>query len=119
MKPAQANDGEKTPIDSDTMNNGADSGSSGGSSTTSNKPYQPQLQVRTFKKVTIQGNIPIENWTQLYTSFINTLLKNKLNIEVKFIAENTDINPLTDNSQLIKNLRESASQLGLHINTEE
>lgn len=61
----------------------------------------------------------MENWTYLWPSFINMLKNNRLKIEVKFTAKNTEASPLTENSQTYKSVKESASQLGLDIHTEE
>lgn len=72
-----------------------------------------------YRSVTIEGSVPIENWSQLFTSFIQTLKNNKLSIEVKFTAKSTELSELTSNSQLFKSIKESASQLGLDFRPEE
>ena len=69
--------------------------------------------------LTISGNVPIENYSQLFSSFVNTLKNNHLKIEVKFSANNSIASPLTDNSPLVKSVKESASQLGLEFEVEE
>ena len=79
----------------------------------------PTPSETTFKKVTISGSIPMENWTQLFTSFINPLKQNNLQIEIKFTAKSNDAHPITSASQLYKSIKESASQLGLTLETEE
>jgi hypothetical protein len=56
---------------------------------------------------------------QLFSSFVNKLKNNHLKIEVKFTASNSSANPLTDNSPIIKSVKESASQLGLEFEVEE
>jgi hypothetical protein len=50
---------------------------------------------------------------------VNKLKNNHLKIEVKFTASNSSANPLTDNSPIIKSVKESASQLGLEFEVEE
>ncbi len=60
-----------------------------------------------------------ENYGQLFSSFVNKLKNNHLKIEVKFTASNSSANPLTDNSPIIKSVKESASQLGLEFEVEE
>ena len=75
--------------------------------------------VKTYRKVTISGGVPMENWIQLFPSFINTLRKNNLKIDVKFTAKSTEQNPLTENSSTFKSIKESASQLGLDFEVEE
>ena len=74
--------------------------------------------VKKYKKVTISGYVPLENYSQLFTSFINTLKNNNLKIEIKFTAKSTDTLPLTENSATIKSVKESASQLGLDFEVE-
>ena len=60
-----------------------------------------------------------ENYGQLFSSFVNKLKNNHLKIEVKFTASNNPTNPLTDNSPIVKSVKESASQLGLNFEVEE
>ena len=79
----------------------------------------PTPATKTYKRVTISGSVPIENYSQLFSSFVNTLKNNHLKIEVKFTASNNPTNPLTDNSPIVKSVKESASQLGLIFETEE
>ena len=74
---------------------------------------------RTFQRVTINGSVPIENYNELFSSFIQTLRYNHLKIEMKFSAETTATSPLAENSPIVKSITESASQLGLNINFEE
>ena len=79
----------------------------------------PTPATKTYRKVTISGNVPIENYSQLFSSFVNTLKNNHLKIEVKFTATNNAMNPLTDNSPIVKSVKESALQLGLEFEVEE
>lgn len=76
-------------------------------------------QPKKYKRIVIHGHVPIENWTQLFTSFVNILKGNNLKIEISFTAKSTATNPLTENSPTISSVRESASQLGLDFDTEE
>ena len=80
---------------------------------------EPTPATKTYRKVTISGSVPIENYSQLFSSFVNTLKNNNLKIEVKFTASNHPTSPLTDNSPIVKSVKESASQLGLNFETEE
>ena len=80
---------------------------------------EPTPTTKTYKKVTISGSVPIENYSQLFSSFVNTLKNNHLKIEVKFTATNSSAYPLTDNSPIVKSVKESASQLGLEFEAEE
>ena len=79
----------------------------------------PTPVTKTYKKVSISGSVPMENYSQLFSSFVNTLKNNNLKIEVKFTASNNATSPLTDNSPLVKSVKESASQLGLNFEVEE
>lgn len=79
----------------------------------------PTPETKIYKKVTISGNVPIENYSQLFSSFVNTLKNNHLKIEVKFTASNSPASPLADNSPIFKSVKESASQLGLEFEVEE
>lgn len=79
----------------------------------------PTPATKTYKRVTISGSVPIENYSQLFSSFVNTLKNNHLKIEVKFTASNNSTYPLTDNSPIVKSVKESASQLGLEFEVEE
>lgn len=72
-----------------------------------------------YQKLIVSGKIPMENWTQLFTSFINVLKNNNLCCEVKFTAKSTSISPLTETSTIVKVVKESASQLGLTFEVEE
>ena len=79
----------------------------------------PPPTTKTYKRVTISGSVPIENYSQLFSSFVNTLKNNHLKIEVKFTASNSPASPLADNSPIFKSVKESASQLGLEFEVEE
>ena len=80
---------------------------------------EPTPASKVYKKVTISGSIPIENYSQLFPSFINTLKNNNLKIEVKFTASNNNVSQLANNSPIVKSVKESASQLGLNFEVEE
>lgn len=106
-------------------NNGAGLNSDGnGEKTTTNKGTENDEEKnsstsKTYSKVTISGRIPLENYAQLFTSFVQTLRNNNLSIEVKFTAKSTNANPLAENSATVKSIKESASQLGLDFIVEE
>ena len=80
---------------------------------------EPTPTAKTYKKVIVSGSVPIENYSQLFSSFVNTLKNNHLKIEVKFTASNSSTSPLADNSPIVKSVKESASQLGLEFDVEE
>ena len=94
---------------------GSGSGETGGGEPTGGTPPE----TKTYQKVVISGQVPLENYAQLFTSFVQTLRNNNLKIEVKFTAKTTGANPLTENSATVKSVKESASQLGLEFDVEE
>lgn len=102
---ASGTSGTPSGSDSNDSNGGNDSNGTSGS--------------RIYKKITISGDVPVENYTQLFTSFINTLRNNHLKIEIKLTAKSTSTNPLSESSATVKSVKESASQLGLDFETEE
>lgn len=74
--------------------------------------------IKNFKSVTITGKVPIEQWVNLYPGFIVPLINNGVEIEVKFKAKSTDNNPLNENAQIYKIIKETAQQLGLDLEAE-
>ncbi len=75
--------------------------------------------VKTFRRITISGSVSVDQWNDLYSSFIQTLRDNGLHIEVKFSATSNNAITFTENSQIYKSVKESASQLGLNLIEEE
>jgi hypothetical protein len=78
----------------------------------------PTPAVRKFKSIKVSGKVPVEQWTQLFSSFIVPLNKNNLEIEVSFKAKSTSSNPLDESAQIYKVVKESAQQLGLKLEEE-
>lgn len=72
-----------------------------------------------FKTVTISGKVDVANYSQVFTSFINPLMKNNVEISITIKGKNTNAAPLAENSQHFKIIQESASQLGLDFEAEE
>ena len=90
----------------------ATDGSAGQSSET------PTASVRKFKSIKVSGKVPVEQWTQLFSSFIVPLSQNNLEIEVSFKAKSTSAKPLDESAQIYKVVKESAQQLGLKLEEE-
>lgn len=108
----ETSNGSGTGTGNNTNSNGSTStGSSNGSTSTT--------ESKTYQSVTISGQIPLENYAQLFASFVQTLKNNNLKIEIKFTANTTGANPLSENSATVKSVKESASQLGLTFEAEE
>lgn len=78
----------------------------------------PVASVRKIKSIKISGKIPVEQWTQLFSSFIIPLNQNNLEIEVSFKAKSTSSKPLDESAQIYKVVKESARQLGLKLEEE-
>ena len=76
--------------------------------------------IRKFKKLIISGKVPLENYSDLFTSFINPFAYsgNKPEIEIKFTIKSTDASPLDETKQQYKNAKEAAKQLGLGFEEE-
>jgi hypothetical protein len=74
---------------------------------------------RLFKSVTISGRVSVENYNQVFSSFVLPLSKNQVEIEIRIRGKSTESNPITENSQQYKITKESASQLGLGFEVEE
>ena len=82
-------------------------------------PTPPAPSVKEFKSITISGNVDIASWTDLMSSFISPLRNNNLRLSISFKAKSTEMAPLNENSPIYRAVKESASQLGLAIETEE
>ncbi|MBR1746131.1 MAG: hypothetical protein IJ734_09235, partial [Fibrobacter sp.] len=67
----------------------------------------------------ISGSINGGQWNQVFTSFVNLLRNNNLQIDVKIKASTTERNPLSESSQTYKSIKESANQMGLDLKVEE
>lgn len=113
----QSNGGEGTSTSTPYPTSGGDG--NGGNGGNGGSASEPEPSVKTYKAITISGRVPIENYTQLWTSFVNTLKNNGLEINVSFRAKNNGNSPLNENSPIVKSVKESASQLGLDFKVEE
>lgn len=114
-KPATGNEGNGGigTSSTGTTSTGGTTTTCGGTDTTDSNPKK-----KNYKKVVISGQVPVENYSQLFSSFINTLKNNNLKIEIKLTAKSTITSELNESSQIIKSVKESASQLGLDFETE-
>jgi len=75
----------------------------------------------TIRQVTIQGNVPVESWADIFRSFVGPaarmgLKKMKLGIHFEFVTQ--DGQPLDENDPRLKAMIESARQLGLDLKKE-
>ena len=69
-----------------------------------------------IKHVRIAGAVPVENWSDLFTCFVNPAVRmphKKLKIGATFEIEFEDENAVDENDSRVKAMQESARQLGL------
>jgi len=76
-------------------------------------PLPKDGESETINSITISGKVPVEQWTQLFQSFIVPLLQNQIEIEIKIKGKSTPNNILTQSNNQYKIVKESAKQLGL------
>jgi hypothetical protein len=84
-------------------------------------PAQPKQDdpVNKLKSVTVSGKIALEQYTQIFNSFILPLAQNNIEIEIRITGKSTHSKPLTHTSQEYKIVKESAKQLGLDFDEEK
>lgn len=75
----------------------------------------PDVTPSTINSVTISGKVPLEQFTQIFASFIMPLSQNNIEIEISIKGKSTSIKPITENSSEYKIVKESAKQLGLNF----
>lgn len=73
---------------------------------------------RKIQSISISGKVPLEQYSQLFSSFIMPLAQNNIEIEIKIKGKSTALKPLTESSQEYKVVKESARQLGLDFSEE-
>ena len=74
--------------------------------------------VKKYQRVVVSGKVNLENYADIFRSFVQPLAKNPLTIEIKITARSTEANPITENSPMFKIPKESAQQLGLDFEAE-
>ena len=82
----------------------------------SDKPSENQI--KEFNSILISGKVDVSNYNQVFTSFVQPLIKNNVKIEIKIKGNSTESNPITESSEQFKITKESAKQLGLTFETE-
>ena len=91
------------------------------------KVYEPGTRERNeiksekqkvFNAITISGKVGVENYNQIFTSFIQPLVKNNVEIKIEIKGKSNQSNPLDENSIQYKITKESAKQLGLDFKEE-
>jgi hypothetical protein len=79
----------------------------------------PPATEKRYKSITISGKVDVMNYSQVFTSFINPLMNNNVEVTITVKGKSTSSSPLTENSKQYKITKESASQLGLDFEVEE
>jgi len=71
---------------------------------------------RTVRRFVVHGNVPVENWSELFRCFVSPAARmnlKKLGLGVKFEMVLPDDQALSENDPALKAIRESAHQLNL------
>ena len=78
-------------------------------------------EVRSFKSITISGEVDLDRYTELFAYFIApfVMTSNKVEIKVDFKVFSTAGNQLNESSAQYKSAKEAAKQLNLDFDTEE
>lgn len=80
--------------------------------------FKPSAEKR-FRSITISGKVDVANYGQIFTSFIQPLIKNNVEIKIEIKGKTNETIPLTENSSQYKITKESAKQLGLKFEEED
>ena len=73
---------------------------------------------RALRSIQVSGKVPLEHYTQLFSSFIMPLAQNNIEIEIRIKGKTNAGKPITDNSPEYKVVKEAAKQLGLDFEEE-
>ncbi len=84
----------------------------------STPPIAQPTGVKTFTSITVSGKVPLDQYTQIFNSFIMPLAQNNIEIEIKVKGKSTKAKPITESSAEYKIVKESARQLGLNFEEE-
>ncbi len=68
-----------------------------------------------YHSIIISGKVDVANYNQIFTSFIQPLIKNNVEIRIEIKGKTTEANPINENSPQYKIAKESAKQLGLNF----
>ncbi len=117
-----------TGVNGSVAGNGASAPFGGASNDPMNSPAVPSAGQagtssteadKVFQNIEISGSIDGSKWNQMFSSFINLLRRNNLEIDVKIKAKSTADNPIKESSPTYKSIKESANQMGLDLKVEE
>lgn len=74
-----------------------------------------QKSGKKYKRVKVHGRVPLEYWSDIFSSFISPLRDNKPKIEISIEVEGEIDGATVDQ----RGIRESAEQIGLDVDAEE
>jgi predicted AAA+ superfamily ATPase len=74
---------------------------------------------KSLRSITVSGKVPLDQYTQIFNSFIMPLAQNNIEIEIRVKGKSTNAKPITESSQEYKIVKESARQLGLNFEEEQ
>ncbi|TRX01375.1 DUF499 domain-containing protein [Flavobacterium gawalongense] len=80
-----------------------------------NEPPPGTTETKKVNSISVSGKVPLEQYTQLFQSFIMPLAQNNIEIEIRIKGKSTTAKPLSESSQEYKIVKESAKQLGLNF----
>lgn len=80
-----------------------------------NEPPSGTIETKKVHSISVSGKVPLEQYTQLFQSFIMPLAQNNIEIEIRIKGKSTSAKPLSESSQEYKIVKESAKQLGLNF----
>lgn len=81
-------------------------------------PQVPVPGSKSLRSITVSGKVPLDQYTQIFNSFIMPLAQNNIEIEIRVKGKSTNAKPITESSQEYKIVKESARQLGLNFEEE-
>jgi hypothetical protein len=79
------------------------------------EPIPNTTETKKINSISVSGKVPLEQYTQLFQSFIMPLAQNDIEIEIRIKGKSTASKPLSESSQEYKIIKESAKQLGLNF----
>ena len=71
-----------------------------------------------YKRMVVSGSVGTSNWSLLFGRFVNPLRHNEIEIELRVTAKTTPDHPLDSDSQTVREVMESARQMGFNVEKE-
>lgn len=107
-------DREKPPVDK--------KGTPEGVKSPGGEPVEEPVAGRKISRIRIKGNVPMENWSELFRCFVGPAARlslKKLDLGIEFEMTPGEDNPIGENHPNIKAMTEAAHQLGLEISFDD